>query len=100
MLQAICQREYVGFKKQLPLPVISAFILLGTKYDIPKPRIEGQQRIFSEFPADLDNMETNIHSWCWEFAIEPEHRFARTTGLLSICPLPSMPAVKYAQRPK
>ncbi|KZP04934.1 hypothetical protein FIBSPDRAFT_1045358 [Athelia psychrophila] len=94
VLQAICQREYVGLEEALPLPVISAFIRLGMKYDIHKLRIEGQKRIFNEFPDALACVETGVNGhWnpTWKFVRRPKHwfelvTFARTTGLLSILP--------------
>ncbi|KZP19777.1 hypothetical protein FIBSPDRAFT_862475 [Athelia psychrophila] len=90
VLQAICQREYVGLEEALPLRVISAFVRLGTKYDIPKLRIEGKKRIFKEFPADLDHAHNSVRPE-WKFVTQPDCvaelvLFARTTGLLSILP--------------
>ncbi|KZP19781.1 hypothetical protein FIBSPDRAFT_790422 [Athelia psychrophila] len=90
VLQAICQREYVGLEEALPLPVISAFVRLGTKYDIQKLRIEGKKRIFKEFPADLDHAHSAVRPE-WTFVAEPYCwlelvLFARTTGLLCILP--------------
>ncbi|KZP02831.1 hypothetical protein FIBSPDRAFT_769890, partial [Athelia psychrophila] len=80
----------------LPLPVVSAFIRLGMKYEIHKLRKEGQKRIFNEFPTDLALMETDggltgIYNFTWKFVRRPKHWlefviFARTTGLLSILP--------------
>ncbi|KZP16235.1 hypothetical protein FIBSPDRAFT_794663 [Athelia psychrophila] len=91
VLQAICQREYVCFEELSTLPVISAFVRLGTKYDIPKLRIEGQRKIFKGFSTELDGPGTDGQS-PWLFVKVPETWFdlvifARTTGLLSILPI-------------
>lgn len=82
----------MGLTELLPLPVISAFIRLGTKYGIRKLRIEGQRRIFDQAPVDLANLSTNADDKpTWTFVAEPEHwfdlvAFARTTKLLSVLP--------------
>lgn len=81
----------MGLKESLPLPVISAFVRLGTKYDIYKLRIEGKKRIFDEMPVDLAHAHTAINPE-WKLVTQPEHCwfelviFARNTGLLSILP--------------
>lgn len=82
----------MGLKKPLPLAVISAFVRLGAKYDIPKLRIEGQQRIFDEIPVDPAHPDTGAEEDpTWKLVTKPEHWFevaifARTTGLLSVLP--------------
>lgn len=79
---------------------MSAFIRLGTKYDIGKLCIEGKKRIFEEIPIDLAHLEPGGHHYpypradhepTWKFVAKPGHwfelvAFARTTGLLSLLP--------------
>lgn len=63
---------------------MSAFVRLGTKYDIRKLRIEGQ-RIFKEFPTDLADMAADIVD-TWNEEWFEVVKLARITGLLSILP--------------
>ncbi|KZP30901.1 hypothetical protein FIBSPDRAFT_814333 [Athelia psychrophila] len=75
--------------KPLPLPILSAFFFLGRKYGIRTLFIEAQERLYKEFPLDLEDMEAaTVGGWgvikdapYVDLAI-----FARKAGLLSILP--------------
>ncbi|KZP13134.1 hypothetical protein FIBSPDRAFT_798094, partial [Athelia psychrophila] len=89
ILQAICRREYVAFGRPLPLPILSAFFFLGRKYGIRTLFIEAQERLYKEFPLNLEDMDVStVGGWgvikdapYVDLAI-----FARKAGLLSILP--------------
>ncbi|KZP11117.1 hypothetical protein FIBSPDRAFT_191863 [Athelia psychrophila] len=90
VLQAIFQREYMT-GENMTLPVLSAFLRLGSKYDIQKLNIQARKRLFQNFPSTLaaeDASDTHFDG-----IDEPEQDpyielllMARSTGLLSILP--------------
>ncbi|KAF7968201.1 hypothetical protein HWV62_31623 [Athelia sp. TMB] len=90
ILQALCQREYASYKKKPSLAVISAFLTLGRKYDIPKLQNDGRERLYAEFPLTLKEYDA-VSEVGWVAIELPESWFevvvlARKTGLLSVLP--------------
>ncbi|KZP11085.1 hypothetical protein FIBSPDRAFT_913674 [Athelia psychrophila] len=92
VLQAIFQRKYtVG--EVLSLPVVSALLCLGGKYDIQPLHNEARKRLFLLFTITLH--ERDAITWASAGIEDPEDRgfffhallTARRAGLLSILPL-------------
>ena len=73
----------------MPLAVMSAFICLGKKYDIPKLYLEALKKVYREVPATLADYDALPTEWTllddsleyMDFTI-----LARKSGLLSILP--------------
>ncbi|KZP11116.1 hypothetical protein FIBSPDRAFT_1050937 [Athelia psychrophila] len=90
ILQAIFQREHTA-GENMPLPVLSAFLRLGSKYDIQKLNIQARKKLFQNFPSTLaadDALDTHFHGI--EKPTEEPYvellLIARSAGLLSILP--------------
>ncbi|KZP19036.1 hypothetical protein FIBSPDRAFT_828608 [Athelia psychrophila] len=63
ILQALFQREYVADGEKIPFAVMSAFLSLGDKYDIPKLRTEAKKKLCREFPIILRDMDALGKYW-------------------------------------
>ncbi|KZP10321.1 hypothetical protein FIBSPDRAFT_838656 [Athelia psychrophila] len=57
VLETICLRKWVASGEPLPLEVITAFLRLGSKYEIEALRSEALNRLFFEFPSDLAGID-------------------------------------------
>ncbi|KZP14544.1 hypothetical protein FIBSPDRAFT_751663 [Athelia psychrophila] len=82
ILQALCQRKYLGYGEILSIPVLSAFLCLGQKYDIQQLYLNARKRLFENYP------DANVE-WTAMEAVESFMEIviiARKTGLLSILP--------------
>lgn len=84
--------------EKLPLPVLSAFLCLGSKYDFRELNVEARRRLYRTFPAtlpeyDLVRLQSIFSGWN-EFQESREHSYslfellaiARRADLLSILP--------------
>lgn len=84
--------RYMGYRKRLPFPVLSAFLCLGQKYDIQSLYVEAREKLYEEFPVTLAGYDKHEDGETWT-VIEPptdtgKHwvLLARKIGLLSILP--------------
>ena len=69
----------------MPLPVCSAFLLLGQKYDIRHLYVEARQRFFQETPTTLEAYDGSS-AWTIIESLEENLEFlvvARNAALLS-----------------
>ncbi|KZP14484.1 hypothetical protein FIBSPDRAFT_796592 [Athelia psychrophila] len=88
ILQALCQRKYLGYGEILSIPVLSAFLCLGQKYDIQQLYLNARKRLFENCPVTLEEWDAD----CDWTAMDPVESYAeiaiiaRKTGLLSILP--------------
>lgn len=78
------------YEKKLPVAVLAAFLCLGRKYDIPKLRIYGEERIYHEYPLELVDYDA-AYNGPFPAIIYPSSLFelvkiARKAELLSILP--------------
>ncbi|KZP19037.1 hypothetical protein FIBSPDRAFT_1045789 [Athelia psychrophila] len=92
ILQAIFQRKYVADEEKIPFAVMSAFLSLGGKYNIPKLRTEATKKLYREFPINLRDMDALGKAWATIDTSEVKNEYmelvilARRERVLSVLP--------------